>query len=276
MTKSIPLGQSTAYSSQYDASLLYPIPRKEARQQLGLSSELPFKGEDCWTGYELSWLDNQGKPQAYLAEFRFDFDSPNIIESKSFKLYLNSFNQTTFASAKEVETTMRRDLSAQAGTEVKVNLYPLSDLESLSIASFPGRCIDSLSVEINDYHPKPDLLKVSSEFVANDIFYSQLLKTNCPVTGQPDWATVFVEYSGDKIVPESLLAYIVSFREHQDFHENCVERMFCDIKNYCKPDSLCVYARYTRRGGLDINPLRSDYKKGESQLEGTTLRTIRQ
>ncbi|MGH1484624.1 MAG: NADPH-dependent 7-cyano-7-deazaguanine reductase QueF [Cellvibrionaceae bacterium] len=282
--KTIPLGESTAYVSEYDASLLYPIARAEARKHLGLLNDLPFKGVDCWTGYEVSWLDQKGKPQIRLAEFWFECDSPYIIESKSFKLYLNSFNQTSFLSEQTVLERMQTDLSNAADTAVQVKLYSLADEKALLINSLPGELIDDIAISVNDYHPNPALLNVDTNtLVSHKTLYSHLLKTNCPVTGQPDWATVFIEYSGVYIKPESLLAYIVSFREHQDFHENCVERIFCDIKQSCQPDHLSVYARYTRRGGLDINPLRSDYpevsagqaEKG-SQLQAMTLRTVRQ
>jgi 7-cyano-7-deazaguanine reductase len=271
----IPLGQQTVYVNQYDAGLLFPIPRSIAREQLHLKDDLPFIGEDCWTGYEISWLDNQGKPQVRLAEFYFNYDSPNIVESKSFKLYLNSFNQTCFDNEKQVSRRMQDDLSAASGKPCRLIFYPMCDAGALAIEVLPGRCIDGIEVSIQDYEPNPELLKVnSSTQVEGDIIYSHLLKTNCPVTRQPDWATVFVEYSGDEINAASLLAYVISFREHQDFHENCVERLFCDIQQYCQPTELSICARYTRRGGLDINPLRTNTV--DNQLSKLDLRISRQ
>lgn len=275
MKPSIPLGQQTIYSHQYDASLLFPVARAEARQQLQLGEALPFKGEDCWSAYEISWLDTQGKPQVRLAEFFFDYDSPNIVESKSFKLYLNSFNQTQFANEQEVIQRMQADLSLASGKHCHLAFYPATDAEKLNIASLPGHCIDDLEVNIIDYEPNPLLLKVDeNKEMAGELIYSHLLKTNCPVTDQPDWATVFFEYSGAEINEASLLAYLISFREHQDFHENCVERLFCDIQQYCHPTQLTVCARYTRRGGLDINPFRTNAT--DSCLAGLALRTSRQ
>lgn len=275
MKPSIPLGQQTVYTNQYDPDLLFPVVRAEARQQLHLGASLPFKGEDCWSAYEISWLDKQGKPHIRLAEFFFDYDSPNIVESKSFKLYLNSFNQTQFASEQEVIQRMQADLSMASGKPCRLVFYPATDANALNIASLPGQCIDDLDVSITDYQPNPLLLKVDThKAVTNEIVYSHLLKTNCPVTDQPDWATVFFEYSGAEINKASLLAYLISFRDHQDFHENCVERLFCDIQQYCQPTQLTVYARYTRRGGLDINPLRTNVLN--SRLSSLGLRTSRQ
>ncbi|MGS2718754.1 NADPH-dependent 7-cyano-7-deazaguanine reductase QueF [Eionea flava] len=277
-----PLGHHTVYPSVYDATLLFPIKRTESRDKLGLSGELPFQGNDRWTAYEVSWLDESGKPQVRVAEFIVACDSPNIIESKSFKLYLNSFNQTVFAQENDVVSVMSNDLSVAAGAAVLVNLLPLDDALPLAVSQPIGQCIDDLPVNALNYEPKPELLSVSTTEKVSELVYSHLLKTNCPVTDQPDWATVFIEYSGFKIDHSGLLAYIISFREHQDFHENSVERLFCDLKRFCKPDQLTVYARYTRRGGLDINPLRTSYKmeaaNGEpaSQLISQVLRTIRQ
>jgi len=275
MKPSIPLGQQTVYVSEYDAGLLFPVQRAEARRQLKLGMSLPFQGEDCWTAYEISWLDKQGKPQMRLAEFFFDCDSLNIVESKSFKLYLNSFNQTQFCNESEVIQCMQNDLSAASGKPCRIKFYHTSDSQALTIADLPGTCIDALDVTIEHYEPSPQLLNIneSNECVDN-IIYSHLLKTNCPVTGQPDWATVFFEYTGYEIDQASLLAYIISFRGHQDFHENCVERLFCDIQQYCQPTQLSICARYTRRGGLDINPLRTNALN--NQLSTLALRTARQ
>ncbi len=271
-----PLGHRTEYVSHYSPELLFAIPRTVAREQLGLQQDLPFRGEDRWTAYEVSWLDSKGKPQVRLAEFILPSDSPNIIESKSFKLYLNSLNQTSFDDDRKVKSLLSVDLSAAAGAPVTVNILPLHYAKSCLVDEPIGSYLDDIDIEVSHYQPTPELLQVSATQQANEVVYSHLLKTNCPVTDQPDWATVFIEYAGAAIKHESLLAYIISFREHQDYHENSVERLFCDIQKYCQPERLTVYARYTRRGGLDINPLRSSYPAGQSLLESNVLRTIRQ
>jgi 7-cyano-7-deazaguanine reductase len=296
-TSSLPLGQSTVYKTQYDASLLYPIPRINTRQPLFADSQLPFVGTDTWTAYEVSWLNAQGKPQLILVEFLFSYDTLNIIESKSFKLYLNSFNQTKFDSQSDVLRILHKDLSAAAEGEVEIIFYDLDDASNLAIDFLPGYCIDECDISVEHYHREAKLLSGSqSEYkkneqtdqqkskndmaeegpVKNEILYSHLLKTNCPVTNQPDWATIFVQYSGPKIKQENLLVYLISFREHQDFHENCVEQIFFDIQNQCQPTSLAVYARYTRRGGLDINPLRYSLNHTQQPFKNLRLRTRRQ
>lgn len=251
-----PLGQKTTYISEYDASLLFPIARQESRDLLGLTDCLPFYGRDIWTGYELSWLNSQGKPQVAVAEFHIPYDSAFIIESKSFKLYLNSFNQTKFDSVVDVSECLVRDLSLIAGSNVDVFVELLHESSLIIAPTINGVCLDHLDVAINTYHPNTDFLNVLDGAPVQEILYSHLLKSNCPVTGQPDWASVFIEYRGQKMHHENLLRYIISFRQHQDFHEHCVERIFVDILQHCKPDFLSVYARYTRRGGLDINPFR--------------------
>ena len=257
-----PLGKTTEYVDQYDPSLLYPIPRGDKREEIGLpeispEGKLPFFGQDIWNAFELSWLNPKGKPQAAVAVFRIPASSPNIIESKSFKLYLNSFNQTKLAEQSELKSRLEKDLSTAAGDTVVVELYSLEEAQALQIEQPQGRCIDELDIEIEHYHPQPDLLKTQSNLVVEEQLYSHLLRSNCPVTGQPDWATVHVSYKGSKIDKAGLLAYIVSFRQHNDFHEQCVERMFVDITQRCQPEELTIVARYTRRGGLDINPWRS-------------------
>lgn len=269
---SLHLGKQTDYPSQYDAELLTPIPRTLGRDQLGISATLPFTGVDIWTGYELSWLDAKGKPQVAVGEFTVPADSTNLIESKSFKLYLNSFNQTAFSTWQQVTQRLQADLSQCAGGPVTVQLFSLAEYQKIGVTPLPGQCIDNLDVEIHNYHPDPELLSINStgpapealapetltsEMLVTETLHSHLLKTNCPVTGQPDWASVVITYQGRQISPEGLLKYIVSFRQHQDFHEQCVERLFTDILARCAPQKLDVYARYTRRGGLDINPWRS-------------------
>lgn len=252
------LGQSTDYVDQYSPELLYPLPRKVKRDELGVSEQnLPFNGVDYWNSYELSWLSVSGRPQVAIALFAFPCDAKNIIESKSFKLYLNSLNQTVFDSKEQLEKTLVDDLSKVAECKVEVNIASLDEV--LEIKSGHEECllIDDLDLSSFQYEVDPMLLTTSKGEHAQEKLISHLLKTNCPVTGQPDWASVSIDYSGDLISHEGLLRYIVSYRNHQDFHEQCVERIFMDIMKQCKPDSLTVYARYTRRGGLDINPLRS-------------------
>ncbi|MGO2234057.1 NADPH-dependent 7-cyano-7-deazaguanine reductase QueF [Marinomonas sp. UCMA 3892] len=254
----LPLGQQTEYVSEYDAGLLYPIARVDKWTEMAIESErLPFFGEDVWNAYELSWLNLKGKPIVALAEFRLPCDSPNIIESKSFKLYLNSLNQMRYDSAEEVQAILEKDLSRAAGAKVTVIIRDVDSMASLVVLT-PDYCIDELDVDVSEYHPNAGLLETDETMgVVEERLVSHLLKSNCPVTNQPDWGSVFIDYKGPKIHHESLLKYVISFREHTDFHEQCVERIFIDIMRQCKPESLTVYARYVRRGGLDINPYRS-------------------
>lgn len=253
------LGKTTDYVDQYDAGLLDPIPRTLARVTLQLGDHLPFTGVDRWTGYEVSWLNSKGKPQVAVADFEFPCTSPNIVESKSFKLYLNSFNQTAFDSGREVLERLESDLTAAAGAPVLVQLHELRQAVQLGVGHFAGVCLDDIDAYCDVYEPAPELLKlVAGGAHVHETLYSDLLKSNCPVTGQPDWASIAIEYAGPAIDRTSLLQYIVSFRGHRDFHEHCVERIFLDILQRLKPNELTVYARYTRRGGLDINPFRTN------------------
>ncbi|MCV6614188.1 MAG: NADPH-dependent 7-cyano-7-deazaguanine reductase QueF [Cellvibrionaceae bacterium] len=270
------LGKQSQYISVYTPSLLDPIPRANARKGLGISAEaLPFTGMDYWTAYEISWLNMNGLPQQAIGVFGFCCDSPNIIESKSFKLYLNSLNQTRFNNRADVLAILESDLQAAAGAPVLVELEGLEQMASGGIQRPTGICIDGRDIEIHHYQPEPELLRCDGDELMSEHLYSDLLKSNCPVTGQPDWATLFVHYRGMPISHEGLLAYIVSYRDHQDFHENCVEQIFLDIQRQCQPESLLVYARYTRRGGLDINPLR--YTAGEHHDGlGLASRLVRQ
>ncbi|PLA74722.1 NADPH-dependent 7-cyano-7-deazaguanine reductase QueF [Hydrogenovibrio sp. SC-1] len=255
------LGKHTPYCHTYDPGLLFPIPRQEKRTELGISSDsLPFSGQDVWTAYEVSWLNAKGKPLVAWAEFIFSAYSPNLIESKSFKLYLNSFNGTRFESVQAVIDSWQRDLSAASGAPVEVRLHDLSEDQQL-VGSMPGECLDGLDIEISHYQVLPSLLQVKSSTEVAACWHSHLLKSNCLVTGQPDWGSVLIRYEGPEIDPEGLLRYIISFREHNEFHEQCVERIFCDIMAQCAPTKLTVYARYLRRGGLDINPYRSNFEK---------------
>ena len=260
--KSLKLGQKTEYASQYDRTLLQPVPRALNRDGLGITQNQPFTiGADIWTAYEISWLNEKGLPQVAIADIYLDYQSQNLIESKSFKLYLNSFNQSKFADFTAVQQTMQRDLSECAQGDVKVRLNPVAVYDSQKIDHLQGDCIDEQDIEITSYEFNADWLKdcVSDEIVEEKLV-SHLLKSNCLITNQPDWGTLHIHYVGKKIDHEKLLRYVVSFRQHNEFHEQCVERIFCDLMHYAKPEKLTVYARYTRRGGLDINPFRSNFE----------------
>jgi len=253
-----PLGKPTEYRSDYAPELLFPIPRRLKRSELGIDeAALPFVGEDLWNAYEISWLDPRGKPVVALGCFRIPATTPNLIESKSFKLYLNSFNQTAFASAEAVAATLRRDLSAAAGGPLAVDLQPLAGRPQPAIGYPTGVLLDAQEIDCTAYQPAPQLLRTLAAPAVEETLYSHLLKSNCLVTGQPDWATVVIRYRGRPLDRAGLLRYIVSFRGHNEFHEQCVERIYCDIQRQCQPAALAVHARYTRRGGLDINPFRS-------------------
>ena len=260
--KSLKLGQKTEYASQYDRTLLQPVPRALNRDGLGITQNQPFTiGADIWTAYEISWLNEKGLPQVAIADIYLDYQSQNLIESKSFKLYLNSLNQSKFADFNAVQQTMQRDLSECAQGDVKVRLNPVAVYDSQKIDHLQGDCIDEQDIEITSYEFNADWLKncVSDEIIEEKLV-SHLLKSNCLITNQPDWGPLHIHYVGKKIDHEKLLRYVVSFRQHNEFHEQCVERIFCDLMHYAKPEKLTVYARYTRRGGLDINPFRSNFE----------------
>ncbi|HHE9993780.1 TPA: NADPH-dependent 7-cyano-7-deazaguanine reductase QueF [Haemophilus influenzae] len=260
--KSLKLGQKTEYASQYDRTLLQPVPRALNRDGLGITQNQPFTiGADIWTAYEISWLNEKGLPQVAIADIYLDYQSQNLIESKSFKLYLNSFNQSKFADFNAVQQTMQGDLSECAQGDVKVRLNPVAVYDSQKIDHLQGDCIDEQDIEITSYEFNADWLKdcVSDEIVEEKLV-SHLLKSNCLITNQPDWGTLYIHYVGAKIDHQKLLRYVVSFRQHNEFHEQCVERIFYDLMHYAKPEKLTVYARYTRRGGLDINPFRSNFE----------------
>ena len=254
-----PLGKSSEYIATYSPELLFPIPRATKWAELGLSAEtLPYRGVDYWNCFELSWLLPSGKPVVAIGEFAIPADSPNIIESKSFKLYLNSLNQSVFATAQALREVLEIDLSATAGKPVTVRMRSLDEAAREGLTALPGRCIDDLDISISNYAaPQPELLACDPTQIVEQRLHSHLLKSNCPVTGQPDWGSVVVEYRGAALDPASLLAYLVSFRQHADFHEQCVERIFLDLQKCLQPEYLTVYARYVRRGGLDINPYRT-------------------
>jgi 7-cyano-7-deazaguanine reductase len=261
-----PLGQATSYRNHYDAAVLFPIARAPQRAALGLENTLLFLGADLWTAFELSWLNPRGKPQVALAQVTVPCESVNLIESKSFKLYLGSFNQTRFVDAAEVAARLRTDLTevawrgavVQSSVGVKLVAAELFDREP--IHELDGLSLDRLDLDCDRYQPAPDLLSAAfDEAPVEEVLTSNLLRSNCPVTKQPDWGSVRISYFGPQIDQAGLLRYIVSFRHHNGFHEDCVERMFMDITQRCKPHKLSVYARYTRRGGLDINPFRSSW-----------------
>ena len=252
-----PLGAQVDYPERYDPSVLYPIERGEGRKRLGIAGDVHFHGVDIWNAFELSWLDRRGKPHVAVGEFHFPALSPCIVESKSFKLYLNSFNQTAFDSVSAVQEVLEQDLSRACGAAVRVILHrPDQWASNLCPTEMVGQCLDGLDIDIRDYEPSAALLCCDSGVVATQQYYSHLLRSRCPVTGQPDWASVSIACRGPKIDAASLLRYLVSFRQQNDFHEQCVEQIFCDIQRACRPETLTVYARYLRRGGLDINPWR--------------------
>ena len=254
-----PLGKTTAYVDSYDPSLLFPISRLDKWAELGvIADRLPYVGVDLWTCYELSWLLPSGKPVVAIAEFRVPANSPCMIESKSFKLYLNSLNQSVFKGRELLAQVISKDLSQVAGAAVEVVIKTLDEAHAQGIAPLPGQCLDDLDVTLDVYDgPQPSLLHRNGATVGDFCWHSHLLRSNCPVTGQPDWGSVVVNYRGPELVPASLLAYLVSFRRHADFHEQCVERIFLDLQRLLQPEHLTVYARYLRRGGLDINPYRT-------------------
>ena len=275
-----PLGKATAYTDHYDPTLLFPIPRADKRREIGVVDTPPFFGADLWTSFELSWLNPRGKPQVAIAHFTVPCETPHIIESKSFKLYLGSFTNTQYADVAQVLARLRADLNEalwrgapamQSGVGVKILLPEMFDREP--VHELDGLSLDRLDIECTRYTPAPDLLRAKvADQPVTEVLTSNLLKSNCLVTGQPDWGSVQIVYSGPQIDQEGLLQYLVSFRNHNEFHEQCVERIFMDIRARCQPTRLAVYARYTRRGGLDINPFRTSYP----QALPKNVRTARQ
>ncbi len=265
-----PLGKTSAYIDQYDAALLFPIARADKRAEIGIVGAPLFFGADMWTAFELSWLNLRGKPQIALAQFTVPCDSLNIVESKSLKLYLNSFNNTRFTDADAVKNLLRNDIGeavwrgwptpGQVPASIGVQLIDPARFDQEPLHELDGLSLDRLDIECTQYNPAPELLHVTpDEQPVSEVLVSNLLKSNCLVTGQPDWGSVQISYTGDQIEQGGLLQYLVSFRNHNEFHEQCVERIFMDIWNRCRPLKLAVYARYTRRGGLDINPFRTSY-----------------
>lgn len=255
------LGKPVRYVGEHDPGLLFALPRQPQRTALGLTGgRLPFTGADLWTGYELSWLTPRGRPQVALVQFTVPCESPNIVESKSFKLYLNSLTMTRFESADAVRATLVQDLSAAFGARIGVKLVLPEAFDAQPIHELSGVNLDRLDIDCDRYQPAPELLSAAlEEQPVTETLTSHLLKSNCPVTGQPDWASIQIGYTGPQIDQPGLLQYLVSFRDHNGFHEDCVERIFMDLWTRCQPTRLQVYARYTRRGGLDINPWRTSH-----------------
>lgn len=265
-----PLGRDVSYPDRYDPSLLFPVARAVNRQTLHTPSS--WHGADIWNAYEMSWLNPKGKPIVAIGRFSFPCTSPFLVESKSFKLYLNAFSQERIENVDVLADILRADLSAVAGAAVQVDIRPLRGNDTMVCGALPGINIDDADIEMTDYAPIPGLLQcMPGETLISETLVSDLLKSNCPVTGQPDWGSVQICYTGPRIDPEALLRYIVSLRRHTEFHEHCVEKMYCDIWDACRPQSLLVQARYTRRGGLDINPWRSSAPQAPVEI-----RTIRQ
>ena len=250
------LGRHTPVVEVYSPELLFPIPRSEARGLLGIKGSVPFYGSDVWYAYEMSWLESAGRPVARVGRFTVPATSPNIVESKSFKLYLNSLNSTKFNSDEDAKTCIVADIGLIAGENVSLELF-LSDDPILAGHRLEGVCLDDISVSVEAGEPRADMIQIEEGAVAEQKLFSHLLRSLCPVTGQPDWATVWIHYRGAVIEHSSLLTYIIAYRQHQEFHEQCVERMFCDIQSRCRPEFLHIQAFYTRRGGLDISPFRS-------------------
>jgi len=266
--QSLNLGQETKYDNSFNEKLLQPVPRSLNRDGLNLSTPLPFHGKDIWTGYELSWLNAKGKPVVAMANFEFAFDSINLVESKSFKLYLNSFNQQRFNNELEVQQQLTKDLSHCAQGETLVELILANDFSNQMITTPAGQCIDDLDITVDNFEFSTKYLidSVEKNKIIKKKLFSNLLKSNCLITNQPDWGTVEIHYQGPEINQEALLRYLISFRQHNEFHEQCVERIFSDLIQHCHCEKLSVYARYTRRGGLDINPFRSNFEQAPKNM----------
>jgi len=254
--REIPLGKSTEYPTVYSPELLFPVPRQDARASLGFSVDRPFTGCDIWNAWELTWLDLNNKPQIATATFVVDADSTNIIESKSLKLYLNSYSMTCIASAGDIQKKIAADLTAVAGANVDVTIH--SDAKAHPIVELAGHCVDDQDFNSMSGSVDASVLQSDDTRIISESLHSHLFRSNCPVTNQPDIGSIEIEYVGAKIDEAAFLQYVVSYRQHHDFHEACVERIFLDVQEQCNPESLSVYARFNRRGGLDINPYRTN------------------
>jgi len=256
----IPLGKATEYPQEYSPELLYCVPRIDARRELGIGDDLPFTGVDIWNAWELTWLNDRGKPLVATAVIHVPADSPRLIESKSLKLYLNSLSMSRHSGESAVATRIAADLSRVAGADVRVDIIGSTGWGLQSFDNLPGKCLDGIDITCESASPDPTLLSTGNATVEHRELHSHLLHSNCPVTGQPDSASVLIRYSGPAIDEAGLLGYLVSYRQHTGFHEACVENVFVDILRRCAPEQLTVYARYNRRGGLDINPFRSNFE----------------
>ena len=266
------LGKKVQYDDQYNPEKLVAIPRSLQREEMNIGTQLPFFGFDIWNHYEVSWLNQKGKPIVALAEIIINCESPSIIESKSMKLYFNTFNNTQFKDINVVQQTIQNDLEEKILYPVEIRLHPLNELKKIALCNnFEGICIDELDVACDQYTVDTSLIKTGKE-VISETLYSNLLKSNCLVTNQPDWASLQIKYTGKKIDQQNLLRYIVSFRNHNEFHEHCVERIFTDLLRAAQPEELTVYSRFTRRGGLDINP----YRTTTSNIRLDNIRLARQ
>ena len=252
-----PLGKPATYSGNYRPDLLFPIARAPFRESLGISSTPPFYGYDLWNSYELSWLNPKGKPISAIAQFVLPCASVNLIEAKSFKLYLNSFHQTRFDSVEEVTAILKQDLGQCAQAPIALEIAPLTTIYSCELGRPEGICLDTLDIEVDQYTVNPALLLSDANEIVTETVYSDLLKSNCLGTGQPDWGSIKITYTGPKIDHAQLLKYIISYRHHHEFNEHCIERIFMDVLQHCQPQDLTVYGNYTRRGGLDTNTCRS-------------------
>ncbi len=269
-----PLGKPSNYSSEYNPALLFPIARADKRGELGITGSLPFFGVDIWNAYEVSWLNLRGKPQVAIATLTVPAESPSIVESKSLKLYLNSLNNARLAGTEALLELLRADLSAGFGAPVHVSLTTADEFAKTRMGELEGMLLDRLDIEVERYLPDPALLSANGNNPpVEETLVSHLLKSNCLITGQPDWASVQIRYVGAQIDQEGLLKYLIGFRSHNEFHEQCVERIFMDVLRTCKPQKLAVYARYTRRGGIDINPWRSNFSTAQRP---SNLRNARQ
>ncbi|MBD3585410.1 NADPH-dependent 7-cyano-7-deazaguanine reductase QueF [Salinimonas sp. HHU 13199] len=260
LPEGLSLGREVTYEAHYNPTLLQGVPRALSRDLQGISAQnLPFSGVDTWTGYELSWLTLKGKPQVGILQCEVPVTSKFLIESKSFKLYLNSFNQTQFANRGDVEKTLEKDLSQCAGEPVKVTIFLPAEFDNFAVTPLAGKNIDEIDIDVNSYSPDASILQTSDERVSETLT-SDLLKSNCLITSQPDWASILIKYEGNALDQGPLLKYLIGYRQHNEFHEQCVERIFCDLINLPGMEKLTVLARYTRRGGLDINPFRSNFE----------------
>jgi len=258
-----PLGEKSVAPGVYSPDILFPIPRRVGREELGITDSSLFSGVDVWTAYELSWLLPSGKPQIAIGEIVIPCSSPNLVESKSLKLYFHSLNQVIFTDPSDFSACVCRDISRVVGAEVSLRLYTPEEFSQLSCCEFEGDSLDGEVVEMDTFLLKPDALWVSSNHVSERL-YTHLFRSNCPKTGQPDWGSVHIHYHGRQIDRQGLLRYLLSFRQQNEFHEQCVERIFVDIMRHCSPEKLTVYARYLRRGGIDINPFRSNWQEPSS------------